>query len=197
MQTKGPDSMTPEDDLESGLESGIAGLAKYWKRVVAVGVVLMLCGGLALTAVVAATIASVFLVGAAMMIAGASEIVHAFGVRDWSRFFLWVALGILYTLAGLAAFVNPGLAAGVLTLLLGAGLVASGILRIVLAAEMREGRFWGWVAASGLITVLLGVMILFRWPESSLYVLGLFLGLDLVFAGAGWLAMGLALRGRL
>ena len=189
--------MTPEDDLESGLESGIAGLAKYWKRVVAVGVVLMLCGGLALTAVVAATIASVFLVGAAMMIAGASEIVHAFGVRDWSRFFLWVALGILYTLAGLAAFVNPGLAAGVLTLLLGAGLVASGILRIVLAAEMREGRFWGWVAASGLITVLLGVMILFRWPESSLYVLGLFLGLDLLFAGAGWLAMGLALRGRL
>ncbi len=186
--------MTPEDYLESGLGSGVAGLAKYWKRVVAVGVVLMLCGGLALTAVVAATLASVFLVGAVMMLAGVSEIVHAFAVREWSRFFLWVALGILYTLAGLAAFVNPGLAAGVLTLLLGAGLVASGILRIVLAAEMRDGRSWGWVALSGLVTALLGVMVLFQWPESSLYVLGIFLGLDLVFAGASWLTMGLALR---
>ncbi len=186
--------MTPDEYLAAELGSGIAALAKSWKWVFAVGVVLTLCGAVALGLVVAATLASVFMVGAMMMIAGVSEIVHAFAVREWSRFFLWVALGTLYTLAGLAVFVNPGLAAGVLTLLLGAGLVASGILRIVLAAEMREGKAWGWVALSGLITTLLGVMILFQWPESSLYVLGIFLGVDLVFAGLGWLTMGLALR---
>lgn len=183
-----------EDYLDSGLGAGIGALAGRWKRVVAVGAVLILCGFLALSTVVAATLASVLLVGVLMMVAGVAEIIHAFGVRRWSRFFLWVALGTLYTLAGLSVFMNPGLAAGVLTLLLGAGLVASGILRIVLAAEMRDGGAWGWVAVSGAITTLLGVMILFQWPQSSLYVLGLFLGLDLLFAGLGWLTMGLALR---
>jgi len=184
----------PEDYLDSGLGAGIDALAKRWKRIVAVGLLLVFCGLLALSAVVVATLASVLMVGALMMVAGVAEIFHAFSVRRWSRFFLWVALGTLYTLAGLSVFVNPELAAGVLTLLLGAGLVASGILRIVLAAEMRDGAAWGWVALSGAVTTLLGVMILFQWPQSSVYVLGLFLGLDLLFAGAGWLTMGLALR---
>ncbi len=184
----------PEDYLDSGLGAGVGALARRWQRVVAVGVVLVLCGLLALSTVVAATLASVLFVGTLMMVAGVAEIIHALGVRRWSRFFLWVALGTLYTLAGFSVFVNPELAAGVLTLLLGAGLVAAGILRIVLAAEMREGGAWGWVAVSGAITALLGVMILFQWPQSSLYVLGLFLGFDLLFAGIGWLTMGLALR---
>ena len=184
----------PEDYLSSGLGAGIDALAKRWKRIVAMGVVLILCGLLALSAAAAATLASVLMVGALMMVAGIAEIVHAFSMRLWSRFFMWVALGTLYTLAGLAVYANPGLAAGVLTLLLGAGLVAAGVLRILLAAEMREGGAWGWVALSGAITTILGATVLFQWPQSSLYVIGLFLGLDLLFAGIGWLTMGLALR---
>jgi len=53
---------------------------------------------------------------------------------------------------------------------------------------------WMWVAFSGVITFLLGLLIVAHWPVSSLYVLGIFLGVDLVIAGAGWIGVGLGLR---
>ncbi len=81
-----------------------------------------------------------------------------------------------------------------LTLILGASLVASGIMRIILAFSMKRETPWIWVALSGVITVLLGALILARWPVSSLYILGLFLGIDLIMAGAGWIGIGLGLH---
>jgi uncharacterized membrane protein HdeD (DUF308 family) len=50
------------------------------------------------------------------------------------------------------------------------------------------------VVLSGLITFLLGLIIVIHWPVSGLYILGIFLGIDLIFAGAGWIAVGLGLR---
>ena len=58
------------------------------------------------------------------------------------------------------------------------------------------GKPWGWVAFSGAVSILLGVMIVAQWPASSLFVLGLFLGIDLIFIGSGWITMGLALKKR-
>lgn len=59
---------------------------------------------------------------------------------------------------------------------------------------MKQAMPWIWVLLSGVITVLLGLVILAHWPVASLYVLGLFLGIDLVFAGVGWIGVGLGLR---
>ena len=84
----------------------------------------------------------------------------------------------------------------VLTLLLGAALVASGIMRIILGFSMTGGTPWIWVVLSGIVTLLVGLIILSHWPVSSLFVLGLFLGIDLVFAGASWIAIGWALKRR-
>ncbi len=80
--------------------------------------------------------------------------------------------------------------------MLGVALVASGIMRIVLAISMRGSVPWIWVVFSGAITLLLGIVILAHWPVSSLYVLGIFLGIDLVFAGVGWILVGSGLKGR-
>jgi len=91
-------------------------------------------------------------------------------------------------------FENPLLAAALLTLVLGASLVASGIMRIILAFSMKRETPWIWVALSGMITLLLGLLILAHWPINSVYILGLFLGIDLIFAGAGWIGIGLGLR---
>ena len=81
-----------------------------------------------------------------------------------------------------------------LTLLLGMLLIVAGVFRIVLAMQMRSGSSWGWVALSGVITLLLGAIIVLHWPVSSLYTLGIFLGVDLVIAGVSWLTAGLAFR---
>lgn len=176
------------------LGSSIRLLADKWGWFVGLGVVFLIAGTIALISVVPATIASVLWVGAMMLLAGIGEIVAAFQFKDWSRFGLWMGLGVLYVLAGLMTFFNPLLAAASLTLLIGVALVVGGAIRLWLAWQMRETANWGWIAVSGVVTLLLGLMILVRWPVSGLYVLGIFLGVDLIVAGWGWVAAGLAIR---
>lgn len=177
-----------------GVAPHIEPLRIKWGWIVALGVAYLIAGLIALGSVMMATVASVFIVGIMMLLAGVAEIVGAFQVKTWGKFALWIILGLLYVIAGFVTFENPLLAAAILTLILGVALVASGIMRIFLAFNMKHGMPWIWVATSGLITLVLGAMILARWPVSSLYVLGIFLGIDLVFAGAGWIALGLGLR---
>jgi uncharacterized membrane protein HdeD (DUF308 family) len=164
--------------------------------IIALGIVYLIAGLVALGSIVLATIVSVFVVGIMMLIAGVAEVFHAFQIKTWGRFLLWLLLGALYIIAGFLTFENPLLAAALLTLLLGVSLIVSGIMRIVLAFSMKEGMPWMWVVVSGAITLLLGLIILAHWPVSSLYILGLFLGIDLIFAGAGWLAVGFGLARR-
>jgi uncharacterized membrane protein HdeD (DUF308 family) len=177
------------------LSQGTEALRAKWGWIVALGIIYLFVGLLALYSVVTATIASVLVVGIMMLIAGVAEVVNAFQVKSWGKFFLWVILGVLYIVAGFVTFENPLLAAALLTLVLGAALVASGIMRIILAFNMKEGTRWIAVVFSGIVTFLLGLIILAHWPVSSLYILGLFLGLDLVFAGAGWIGVGISLKG--
>jgi uncharacterized membrane protein HdeD (DUF308 family) len=174
--------------------SDTAPLRAKWGWIVALGVVYLVAGFIALGSVAMATVASVFVVGVMMIVAGVAEVISAFQIKSWGRFLLWVLLGLLYVVAGFVTFQNPLLAAVLLTLILGASLVASGIMRIILAFSMKRETPWIWVALSGVITLLLGVLILARWPVSSLYILGLFLGIDLIFAGASWIGIGLGLR---
>jgi uncharacterized membrane protein HdeD (DUF308 family) len=162
--------------------------------IIALGVVFVIAGIIALGSVVMATAATVFVVGIMMVIAGVAEVINAFQIKTWGKFLLWLLLGALYIVAGFFAFENPLLAAAVLTLLLGFSLLVSGIMRIVLAFSMQDTMPWIWVAFSGVITFLLGLLIVAKWPVSSLYVLGIFLGVDLVIAGAGWIGVGLGLR---
>jgi uncharacterized membrane protein HdeD (DUF308 family) len=162
--------------------------------IIALGIVYLIAGLIALGSVVSATVVSVFVVGIMMLIAGVAEVINAFQIQSWSRFFLWLLLGALYIVAGFVTFENPLLAAAVLTLVLGASLIASGIMRIILAFSVKEEMPWIWVLVSGAITLLLGIVILAHWPVSSLYVLGLFLGIDLTMAGIGWIGLGLGLR---
>jgi uncharacterized membrane protein HdeD (DUF308 family) len=179
----------------ANLGPGVEALRAKWGWIVALGTIYVLVGLIALYSVVTATVASVFVVGIMMLIAGVAEVINAFQVKSWGKFFLWILLGVLYILAGFVTFENPLLAAALLTLVLGAALVASGIMRIMLAFNMKEGTPWVGVVFSGVITFLLGLIILAHWPVSSLYILGLFLGTDLVFAGVGWIGVGIALQG--
>ncbi len=174
--------------------TGLAPLRAKSGWIVALGVVYVIAGLIALGSVVFATVVTVFVVGMMMLIAGVAEVISAFQIKTWGKFLLWLLLGALYIVAGFVTFENPILAAALLTLLLGFSLLASGVMRIVLAFNMRDEMPWIWVAASGVITFLLGLIILAHWPVSGLYILGLFLGIDLIIAGMGWIGLGLGLK---
>ncbi len=174
----------------------MASLRDKWGWVVGIGVALLVCGLLALSNMVLATFAVVLFAGWMMIISGVIEIIHGFRIKTWGRFFLEVLVGVLYVVAGVFTLMAPPAAAAVLTLVAGAAFAASGIVRIVMAFQMQSGTPWIWVALSGVVTTLLGALVLAQWPYSGLYILGLFFGVDLVFAGVGWIGVGLALRSK-
>jgi uncharacterized membrane protein HdeD (DUF308 family) len=162
--------------------------------IIALGVVYVISGLIAISSVVLATRVTVFIVGVMMLIAGIAEVINAFQFKSWSKFLLWLLLGALYVVAGLLTFENPLLAAAILTLMLGVALVVSGVMRIILAFGMREGMSWTSLVLSGLVTLLLGLIILAHWPVSSLFVLGMLLAVDLIIIGIGWIFVGFGLK---
>jgi uncharacterized membrane protein HdeD (DUF308 family) len=188
--------MTISSDTPHYLRTGtdVAPLRAKWGWIVALGVVYVVAGFIALASVAMATVASVLVVGVMMIVAGIAELINAFQIKTWGRFLVWALLGVLYIIAGFVTFENPLLAAALLTLFLGASLFASGIVRIFLAFSMKRETPWIWVALSGVITLLLGLIILAHWPVNSVYILGMFLGIDLIFAGAGWIGLGFGLH---
>jgi len=185
--------------LPNSMLGGTTGLEPLRAKsgwILALGFIYMLAGFIALGSVVLATVATVFVVGVMMLVAGAAQVVNAFQLKSWGKFLVWLLLGALYIAAGFFTFENPLLAAALLTILLGVSLAFSGAMRIFLAFSMRREAPWIWVGVSGVITLLLGVIILAHWPVSGLYVLGVFLGIDLIVAGAGWIGIGLGLKGQ-
>jgi uncharacterized membrane protein HdeD (DUF308 family) len=168
-------------------------LERRWPWMAALGVLSVLLGCCALVLTVSATIASVLVIGVFMAIAGGMEIVMGVNSKTWSRFFLWIAAGLFYLAAGAVAIAQPILAAAVFTLMLGAGLVATGALRLWVASHMPHGRRALPVTAS-LVTLGLGLVIVFGWPGNSVVVLGLLLGIDLIFNGGNWIAFAMTLR---
>ena len=188
---------TTNSPTPHSLGEGIRALRAKWGWIVALGIIFMIAGVIALGSVVAATASAVLIVGIMMIMGGVAEIIAAFNCKSWGRFAFWMLLGALYVAAGIIAITNPFAAATILTLLLGVALVVGGVMRMFLAWSMREaGKPWGWIVVSGIISLLLGLMIIAQWPVSSFYVLGIFLGVDLIFIGSGWLTMGLALKRR-
>jgi uncharacterized membrane protein HdeD (DUF308 family) len=104
---------------------------------------------------------------------------------DWRGFFVFVLVGVLYAVAGFMTLQHPVLAAEGLTLMLAAALLAGGIFRIIAAAVERFPD-WGWVLCNGILAVILGLMIWEQWPWTGLWVLGMFLGIDLIVNGTTW-----------
>src|SRR5215471_2941127 len=112
--------------------TGLAPLRAKSGWIVALGVVYVIAGLIALGSVVFATVVTVFVVGIMMLIAGIAEVINAFQIKSWGKFLFWLLLGLLYIVAGFLTFENPLLAAAMLTLLLGCSLIISGVMRVVL-----------------------------------------------------------------
>lgn len=157
------------------------------------GVVFILGGLFVLGDVALATIVSAMIIGVAAIALGTFEICYAIFAGGW-RGFLWhILLGILYIVFGCVLVSQPVAGSLVLTWIIGVALVASGVVRIVLG--MRQAGAGRWmVFISGLFALIAGLLILIGWPESGLWVIGTFLGIDLILHGVGWVVVALNQR---
>ncbi len=170
-------------------------LRSRWPWFTAFGALSLLFGFASLALVSAATIASVYLIAIFVIIIGGLDISLALHAHRWTSALLVGSVGLLYIVAGSFALANPETSAVGLTLLLGLALLATGALRLFIATKLPEAPRWQ-VGAAGALTAVLGLLIVLGWPQNSPYVLGVFLGVDMMMYGAGQLGFALFLRRR-
>jgi uncharacterized membrane protein HdeD (DUF308 family) len=139
------------------------------------------------------TLATMVFVGWLLIIGGVLEALHAFTCKAWSGFFIDLLTGILYIVVGFMIVANPGATAVTLTLLIAMFLIFGGIFRIVTAIILRY-QHWAWLLLHGVINLLLGIAIWRQWPLSGLWVIGLFVGIDMLFNGWSLVMLGLTAR---
>ena len=172
-------------------DSGSSGNVRGW--MIFAGITSMVLGAAAVIYDVTATLASVFLFGWLLMLAGFMQIVHAFQVRTWSGFFLYLLDGIIRATVGTLLVMYPGSGALTLTLVLSVYFIVGGLFKAI-GSMVLQFPSWGWTVASGLVSVALGVMLAMQWPTSGLWFIGFAVGLDLIVYGWALLMFAAAVK---
>jgi uncharacterized membrane protein HdeD (DUF308 family) len=187
-------STTNETEV-SGLPDAILGeLKKKWGWLLALGILLIILGTIGLWMSFAMTLVSVLMFGALLVVAGVFQLFNAFQLKGWKSVLFHVAIALLYLIAGFVIYSDPVVASLTLTMVLAGFLVAVGILRIIMAFQMRPANGWFWPLLSGLITILLGVMIAAQWPASGFWIIGLFVAIEMIMNGWSSVLFALAAR---
>lgn len=162
---------------------------------IALGICLGILGTCAIYAAVFSTMISVIILGSIFTIASAFMLVDTF--KFWLHkgisFFIHLIFSLLYLLAGLSLIFTPITGAITLTLLLGIFFIGIGIIRIIISLYLKLPR-WGWMLFNGIITTILGILILSQWPTSGLYIIGLFVGIDIALIGWTYIMLGIFLH---
>ena len=188
-------STTYERQALAEAREELSAFRRNWFWFVLLGVALIVVGVLALGSVVVASLATAIVIGALLLVGGVVEIAGALWSRGWRGIFLHLLSGVLSLVVGILFLRAPVDALLALTLLLACLLMVGGIFKIIAALSYQfEG--WGWPLVSGLIDLFLGVLIWLDWPASGLWVIGLYVGISLVFRGFNWIGLAIALRPR-
>jgi uncharacterized membrane protein HdeD (DUF308 family) len=169
-------------------------LSRNWGWLLALGILMIILGVFAIAAPYGATLAVQFALGWILVIGGIAEAIHAFMARGWGGFLLELLSAILYVVVGVLLLTNPVGGALALTIVLAVFLIVEGIFKIMMAMRVRDHRGWGWLLASGILSVILGVLIWAEWPASGLWIIGLLVGIQLLFTGWSLVMLGLAAR---
>jgi len=155
-----------------------------------VGIALIILGTIAIGSAELMTIVSVMFIGWLLLFAGVFEVVHGFARRAWGGFFINLMGGLLYAVTGILMVTHPGIAAITLTFMIAMLLIVAGTFRLFVAFSTPI-HHRGWLILNGAISLFLGFSIMSSWPVSGLWIIGLFIGIDMIFDG--WTEVMLAL----
>jgi uncharacterized membrane protein HdeD (DUF308 family) len=179
---------------ETVLKEATGEIRKHWGWLMFFGIVFVIMGMLGLGMSTLLTLTSVLFFGVMILVAGGLQLVDAFKAHGWKSILAYVLIALLYIAAGIMIIVDPLAASAWLTLAIASILIAVGILRIIMGFQMNPARGWGWPVFSGVISILLGIMIISRWPVSGLWVIGLFVAIELIMQGWAMITISLVAK---
>lgn len=181
-------SAIPRDPL-----SFFGELQRQWGWILALGIVFILSGIVCIVADVSATFATMLFFGWLLLISGAAALIHAFTAGSWRGSLLYLLSALLRGFTGYLLVRYPEAGAVSLTLVLASFFVVGGLFRAIGAGMIHYPR-WGWSAFSGIVSVVLGVMLLAQLPLSSVWFIGFAIGVDAVIEGASLIGFATAVH---
>lgn len=165
-----------------------------WVFLLIAGLIALVGGIIALLNPLAATVTAVMLAGWIMVAAGVIEIIGVFSANGWGARIWSLILGLLTVVLGLYILANPIISAVVLTWLVGVLFLATGATKVVLSFGLRGTGFMAVVLLSGVVSIVLGIMVLSNFPYSAASILGILLAVELISTGVANIALSLRLR---
>jgi len=168
-------------------------LQEIWVLFLTSGIALIVLGLLLLSFSLTSTLATILQFGLLLAVGAVVQIGSALWAWRWRGFILHLLLGIVYLIVGIFLLDQPHHATAGVTLLVAASLMVTGIFRITLAMTNRVDHGI-WVLISGTISLMLGISIWRQWPLSGLWIIGLFMGIELLSCGCDWVWLGLSTR---
>jgi uncharacterized membrane protein HdeD (DUF308 family) len=165
-----------------------------WGWMLALGILFIVGGVFAFVSPFLAGIVVATVVGVIIVIAGIAQIVHAWKMQSWGGFIWQLVIGIVLVVGGLGIYLNPVAGVVTLTLLAAVMFIVKGIFQIILGFRLRPHDGWGWIVASGVIALIVGILIYIQWPMSSTYAIGTLAGISLAFTGWSYVMIAVAAR---
>lgn len=161
---------------------------------IAVSLLMILAGVLAIGLPVAAGIAVNLVVAWLLGFCGVAHLVFGWHIRGIGGVIWQILLGALYIGIGAYLLTHPVAGLVTLTLALAIYLFAEGLLELILSFRVRPRQGWGWLLLDGIVTLILAIMIWRTWPASTEWVIGTLVGISMIFSGATRLMLSLAAR---
>jgi uncharacterized membrane protein HdeD (DUF308 family) len=170
---------------------GLPGMSRWFK---VIGIAMLIMGIMAVILPHVATLAVGILVGLVLLLAGIIYLAYALELRKWRNITGEVFLSALFLLAGILFLTHPFSGSLALTILLAFFFLIHGGFKIPFALAWRYRPGWGWILTSGIISVMLGIIVMIGLPGTALWTIGLILGIDLIFTGVTLLTLGSKLK---
>ncbi len=181
---------TGKDALEEAREA----FRQNWGWLVGAGVIMIVLGTLAISMPGAASLGVTLLIGWLLLIGGIAQVIDAIRSRKRPGFLWHFLCGVLYGVAGLVLVGFPLEGVVALTLFLAAFFLIEGIFKVAFSFKIRPAPQWGWGVFSGIVSFVLAIMILAQWPLSAVWMVGLLVGIGMLFNGWSLVMLGFAAR---
>jgi len=191
--------MSSSTSFGGPLPAGLAKIHDSWGWFVALGIALTALGAVCIVGDMVATKVSVVALGWLLVIGAVAALAQFFRTRDWSGASLYFVTALLRGVAGYLLIRSPAIGEVAIMILLASVFIVGGIFRAVAASTLRFPS-WGWMAFSGVVSVLLGSVLIYELPAMSLWLIGLLggvgflVGVDLVLDGVSLIVLGRTIR---
>jgi len=182
------------NDLQAMQKEVFGQLKRNWGWMLALGIVMVILGTVGLGMTVLLNEIVVLYIGVLLLFGAGVQLVQAFRGQGWKGRLWHVLIALAYLVAGAITIYDPVKVGITLTLLIAWALVFIGALRLVVAIQMRGNSGWVWVLLGGIVSIALGIMVMNQWPESGLWVIGLFVAIEMIFAGWSQVMIALAAK---